>query len=169
MMKRSEYERRRDTENLELLEDAGEGGSVASSEPPPQETVDKEQARDCGGGNRPMSTGGQEVIGTSDAMAEGVQCNSASDDASSKATGEVRVRIHMPKNWLHTYSLAFACFGPYSDNRDPDIDLKMSNGLEEVDDAASAATSSEGGAHGQAKESRPLTGRVFADEKVSRA
>ena len=75
----------------------------------------------------------------------------------------------MPQNWLHTFSLAFACFGTFSDHQDPDLDLKLSDGPIDACDSASVAPSSECGQGVTAKKSKPLTGRAFADEKLSRA
>ena len=48
-MERSDYERRRDADNLELVEDADKSGRVASSGPPPQETVERAGERLRGG------------------------------------------------------------------------------------------------------------------------
>ena len=44
----------------------------------------------------------------------------------------VTCRVPMPESWLHTYSLAFACFGRFSDHPDPDINLSISDGPPEA-------------------------------------
>jgi len=50
-------------------------------------------------------------------------------DASSEAKSDVvTVKMPMPDSYLHTYSLAFACYGPFSDHPDPDINISVSDG-----------------------------------------
>lgn len=53
------------------------------------------------------------------------------------------VNTSMPKTWMHTYSLQFECFGPFSDHRDPDLNLTPSDGSLDDDDAEGSATLSE--------------------------
>jgi len=48
-----------------------------------------------------------------------------------KNTEDETVTCKVPL-WLHTYSLAFACFGRFSDHPDPDINLFMSDGPPEA-------------------------------------
>ena len=100
-------------------------------------------------------------------------------DASSEAkSGFVAVRMPMPDSYLHMYSLAFACFGPFSDHPDPDINISVSDGppgacsKDAVDgnDTASnkAPTSSCLSSVEVGATPKTLRGRVYADEQLSR-
>lgn len=62
----------------------------------------------------------------------------------------VRVKTPMPKNYMHTYSLAFA------NHPDPDLELKPSDGRIDSNDAECGATPSEGGKCSKEKDTRGL-------------
>ena len=82
----------------------------------------------------------------------------------------VRIRVPMPENWIHTYSLAFACYGPFADNPDPDIHLSASDGPPDaisVEGADSNAADSDRQHKTSSKRSRPLTARIHADKNLS--
>lgn len=86
-----------------------------------------------------------------------------------EAEGETAIfRVFMPESWLHTYSLAFACFGRFPDHPDPDINLFMSDDpLEATSEGTLDQSQSSNRIGGSWK--KTLRGRIYADETLSRA
>ena len=88
----------------------------------------------------------------------------------------VTCRVPMPESWPHTYSLAFACFGHFSDHPDPDINLSMSDGppeatyestLDETQSPDNIERSSYSFLNIVGSWKKPLRGRNYADETLS--